>query len=240
MATFLLVHGAWHGGWCWKPTEDNLRRYGHQTHSPTHTGLGERSHLAHPDITPNSHVEDILGVVRWRELDDIILVGHSHGGLIIAGVASKLPDRIRKLVYLDAFAAEESEVSLFAKTNPERLARFETQTRDGGFLVEPDMFDAWTDDPDKRRCLETMCTPHPIGCFQNDVTLSARQNEVGERHYIICDRNYPSPFHAEYRRVSKLDGWTTHHIDSKHDAMVERPEDLAAILHRISETKAQP
>ena len=198
MAAFLLVHGAWHGGWCWRPTEDCLRRLGHESHSPTLTGLGERSHLAHPSITADSHVEDILNVIRWRELDDIILVGHSYGGMVITGAASKVPEKIRKLAYPDAFVPEDSGVSVFAKRSPDRLARFEAQVKNGGFLVKSDLFDAWTDHPDKRRWLEALCTPPPIGCFRQGATLSGRQNEIAERHYIICDRNFPSLFHAEF------------------------------------------
>ena len=233
MAILVLVHGAWHGGRCWKPTVNLLTRHGHETHSPTLTGLGERSHLASPDITPDTHVEDILNVIRWRELNDIVLVGHSYGGMVITGAASRLPERIRKLVYLDAFVPEESGVSIFARTNPDRLARFEAQTRGGGFLVQPDLFDAWTDNPDSLRWLRAMCSPHPIGCCRQGVSLDGRQDEVKERHYILCSRNAPSPFQSEFKRVSKLDSWTTHDIDAKHDAMVERPEDLARILHDI-------
>lgn len=235
MATFLLVHGAWHGGWCWQATRRELERLGHDVHTPTLTGLGERSHLAHPDISPDTHVADILGVIRWRELSDIILVGHSYGGLVITGAASQVPEKIKSLVYLDAFVPEESGASIFATANPERMARFEEQTRRDGFLVEPDLFDAWTDDPDLREWLVAMCTPHPIGSFRAGVTLSGRQDEIGDRHYIACTRNTPSPFENEYRRIRTADRWQTHEIDAKHDAMVERPGDLAGLLNAISE-----
>ena len=235
MATFLLVHGAWHGGWCWQPTRRPLEQLGHDVHTPTLTGLGERSHLAHPEISPDTHVDDILGVIRWRELHDIILVGHSYGGLVITGVASRVPEKIRSLVYLDAFVPEESGTSVFANANPERLAQFEEQTGTDGFLVEPDLFDAWTDDPKLKEWLVAMCTPHPIGSFRAGVTLSGRQDEVDSRHYIVCTRNAPSPFQSEYRRIRTADNWRTHEIDAKHDAMVERPVDLAEVLHEIAE-----
>ncbi len=233
-SVFLLVHGAWHGGWCWKPTEDRLRVMGHDTHAPTLTGLGERCHLAHPGINADTHVQDILNVIRWRELDSVILVGHSYGGMVITGVASEASEKISKLVYLDAFAPEESGVSIFADANPDRLARFESQTADGGYLVDPDLFDAWTDDPALRAWLVKMCTPHPIECFRAGVTLSGKQQAIEERHYIVCDRNTPSPFQAEFQRICSQGGWITHHIDAKHDAMVDQPEDLAGILHQIA------
>jgi len=236
--TFLLVHGAWHGGWCWSGTEQALRSMGHNTHAPTLTGLGERLHLAHADITQGAHVEDILAVINWRELDDIVLVDHSYGGMIVTGVASRVPEKIKTLVYLDAFAPEVSGRSIFADTNSECMAAFEAQIAEGGFMVDPDLFDAWTDDPAKRQWLVSMCTPHPIGSFRHGVTLSGRQNEVRDRHFIVCARNEPSPFQAEHQRVQALEAWTTHEIPTKHDAMVEDPDGLAAMLNEIAKGSA--
>ena len=92
--TFLFVHGAWHGGWCWRATERALQAKGHETHAPTLTGLGERLHLAHAGITPDSHVEDILAVIKWRELNDIALVGHSYGGPVVVRAAIDNPDLV--------------------------------------------------------------------------------------------------------------------------------------------------
>jgi len=232
--TFLFVHGAWHGGWCWAKTAQELRAKGHDTHAPTLTGLGEHAHLAHAGITPDSHVEDILAVIKWRELNDIILVGHSYGGLIITGVASAVPEKISSLIYLDAFVPEESGTSIFANANPARMAQFEAQLENGGFLVEPDLFDAWSDDPEQIAWLKTMCTPHPIGSFRHGVTLSGRQNEVKDRQFIVCSRNSPSPFQGEYQRVKNNETWRTHEIDTMHDAMVDKPGALARLLDRIT------
>ena len=230
MATFLFVHGAWHGGWCWKEVEARLRAKGCETHAPTLTGVGERSHLARPDIDADTHVEDVLGVVKWRELSDVILVGHSYGWLIITGVAGRVPEKIKALVYLDAFAPEESGLSLFATANPERLAGFEAQLAGGGYMISPDLFDAWTDDPAKKAWLKTMCTPHPVECFRKGVTLTGREREVAHRHFILAAHNSPSAFWGEYERVKATPGWTTDRIAAKHDAMVEAPEVLAEML----------
>lgn len=233
MATFVLVHGAWHGGWCWADTAEALRDAGHDVHTPTLTGLGERSHLMSPDITPDLHVEDIVQALNFRSLHDVVLVGHSYGGVVVSGVAGRVPERIRSLVYLDAYVAEESLVSKFPTGNPERMAAFEAQVADGSYTVAPDNFDAWTDQVDRAAWLRAMCTPHPIRCFREGVTLTGRQNTIRDRHYILAVRNKPSPFWVEYARLEGKAGWRLHKIDTKHDAMVDAPHGLAHLLTEI-------
>ena len=203
---------------------------GHETHSPTLTGVGERRHLAQPEVDADLHVTDIVNVFHWRELKDVILVGHSYGGLVITGVAGRIPEKIRALVYLDAVAPEESGYSMFANANPERLAGFEAQLAGGGFLVSPDLFDAWTDNPAKKAWLKTMCTPQPVACFRKGVTLTGREAEVPFRHYILAENNKPSAFWGEYERMKTRPGWTTDRIAAKHDAMVEAPDRLTQML----------
>ena len=230
MATFLLVHGAWHGGWCWADTEKALRAMGHETHAPTMTGLGELSHLLRKDISPDDHVQDILGVIQWRGLKDIILVGHSYGGSIITGVAGQVPERLAGMVYLDAFVPEVSGFSLFAQRNPERMANFQRQIDAGAEGLEPDLFDMWTSDPAKKDWLKSLCTPHPVAGFTEGVTLTGREAEVARKMYIYCAQNQPSAFGAEYQKVTGRDGWVTAEMDCLHDAMVEDPGGLAALL----------
>ena len=232
MAVFVLVHGAWHGGWCWQQTEKALRALGHDVHTPTLTGVGERSHLLTADITPDTHVADVVNTLKWRDLDQVILVGHSYGGMVTTGVASQVPERLKALVYLDAFVPEESGVSLFAKANPERMTGFLKQIQAVAIALEPDeAIDTWTADPAAKTWLLEYCTPHPKGCFDNGVTLSGREQEVAYRHYIVAGKNVSSPFQAEYDRVRNRNNWTSEVIPTLHDAMVEAPEDLARRLH---------
>jgi len=103
MANFVLVHGAWHGGWCYRETAAALRAAGHTVFTPTHTGVGERFHQSAENITLETHIRDVCGCIEWEELRDVILVGHSYGGMVITGVADRMSERIRSLVYLDAF-----------------------------------------------------------------------------------------------------------------------------------------
>lgn len=235
MALFVLVHGAWHGGWCWNQTVNALRILGHDAHAPTLTGVGERSHLLTADITPDTHVTDIINTLMWRDLRDVILVGHSYGGMVITGVASQKPDRVKALVYLDAFVPEESGSNLFSKSNPQRMVGFLKQIEEGAIALQPDQaIDTWAAEPATKQWLLEYCTPHPKGCFEKGVTLSGREREVAYRHYIVAGKNVSSPFQAEYTRVRDRDSWTSEVIPTLHDAMVEDPEDLSHRLDRYA------
>ena len=115
MEGFVLVQGAWLGGWCYKRVTRHLRRAGHDVYTPTLTGLGERAHLMSPSISLKTHIDDVLGVIQWEELSDIVLCGHSYGGTVISGVAEQAVDRISSLVFLGAFVPEDgqSHMALF-------------------------------------------------------------------------------------------------------------------------------
>ena len=228
MAVFVLVHGAWHGGWCWADSARALRQLGHEVHTPTLTGLGERDHLLSADIVPDNHVADIVQTLDWRELEGVILVGHSYGGMIITGAASQRPERIRALVYLDAFVPEVSGMSLFAIAHPKRMAGFQAQIDAGAVALEPDAALAtWADDPDTRDWIAARCSPHPVGCFTHGVTLDGSEKAIAHRHYMVAEKNKDAPFQAEYARVKHRDDWTHESLPTWHDAMVEAPALLA-------------
>jgi pimeloyl-ACP methyl ester carboxylesterase len=107
--TFVLVHGAWHGGWCWRRVADILIKAGHRVYTPTLTGLGERSHLAHGNINLSTHVTDVVNVLKWERLEGVVLCGHSYGGFVISGVAEKMQDAIASIVFLDALVPEHGD-----------------------------------------------------------------------------------------------------------------------------------
>lgn len=108
-AVYVLVHGAWHGGWCWKKVKALLEAGGHNVFTPTLTGLGERAHLLTPQINLSTHIEDIVSMLEYEDLFNVILVGHSYAGMVISGVAEKVANRISQLVYLDAFLPEDKK-----------------------------------------------------------------------------------------------------------------------------------
>ena len=146
-----------------------------------------------------------------------------------------MPERIRALVYLDAFVPEVSQDSVFGKANPERMAAFQKQIDAGAIGLEPDgALESWTSDPNARDWLQRQCTPHPPKTLQAGPILTGQQSRIEHRHYILAAKNDPSAFQAEYRRLQSQQGWTFDSMPTWHDAMVEAPEDLAARLDEYS------
>src|SRR5512145_2598725 len=139
MATFLICHGAWSAGWAWKKVRPLLRAAGHEVFTPTYTGLGERAHLASRAITLDTHIADVLGVIDCEDLRDIVLVGHSYGGMVATGVADRAADRIARLVYLDAFVPGHGQSRFDLLPAAERERRLGQSNANGdGWLLPPD------------------------------------------------------------------------------------------------------
>lgn len=236
MSDIVLVHGGWHGGWVWRAVEDRLRAKGHRVFSPTLTGLGERAHLAHADITPETHVQDICGVLWFEDLRDVTLVGHSYGGFVIAGVASRMPDRVSGLVYLDAFVPTASGQSAFSVGTPERAAEVRASMT-GGFLVPPTGIERWAADPDTRAWLHARVTPHPIRCFSEGPALTGAEARVARKMHVLCTRHKPSPFWVFHERYETAAGWRTEKLDCLHDAMVDMPDQTAALIDQMTDPR---
>lgn len=228
MVVFVLVHGGWHGGWCWQPVVDRLAAAGHRVFAPTLTGLAERRHLIDAVDGPNTHVADVTSLMAFEDLHEIVLVGHSYGGTITTGVASLMPERIARLIYLDAMVPEISGMSAAALSTPERAAEVAAARRPDGH-TDATGFERWVS-ADRIDWLKTRVTPQPGRCFDQGVTLTGRQNEVKLRDYIICNRHKPSPFWRFYDRFRDDPAWRCHQLDSLHDAMIEVPDALCAIL----------
>jgi pimeloyl-ACP methyl ester carboxylesterase len=225
---FVLVHGGWHGGWCWSEVAAILRDRGHRVWAPSLTGLAERAHLIDAVEGPDTHVEDIARLIEFEDLTGITLVGHSYGGTIVTGVASRMPGRIARLVYLDAFVPTESGVGPMAMSNPERAAEVAAARRPDGH-IDPTGFERWVS-PERIDWLISRATAQPAACFGKGVTLTGGETQVPRRDYILCTRHRPSPFWRFHETYLGAPGWVSHELDSLHDAMIEAPGELAGIL----------
>ncbi|MEE4010882.1 alpha/beta fold hydrolase [Roseibium sp. FZY0029] len=234
--TFVCVHGVWHGGWCWSRLATILRARGHRVTTPTQTGLGERLHLLSPDITIQTFVEDIARHLQCEDLRDVTLVGHSFGGIPITGVADILPERIAKLVYLDAIMLESGET--WFDFLPKDLAedrRKLAESSSGGLSLPPASPESFgITRPEDIAFLELRLTPHPFRTFTTALELKHPVGNGLPAHYIECtDPPYPPAKVALARAQAK--GWPVSQIATGHDAMVSEPKALADLLEGIAE-----
>jgi pimeloyl-ACP methyl ester carboxylesterase len=237
---FVLVHGAWHGGWCWSAVAGRLRARGHDVWAPTLTGVCERSHLASPTINVSTHIADVANVLLWNDLKRVVLVGHSYGGLVITGVASQLADRIAALVYLDAFVPNESGQCLFDLAPLSRVKEIEAAAAAfDGWRVPPSLLlHTWASDPGELELLRRLTTPHPIACFREPVALSGAEREVRHKVFLLCELYRPSPFWTFYDKYAAEPGWRTARLASLHDAMLSVPDRVTEELCRAADDVA--
>lgn len=234
--TYVLLHGAWHGGWCWAPVAKALRAAGHRVTTPTQTGLGERRHLMSRDITLETFVLDLIHHIEAEELTDVILVGHSFAGPVISGAADRMPERIRHLVYLDATILEDGQAP-FDRLPPEVVAarrRLAQEEGQGVFVPPPPpaAFGIPADHPGAAWVARRL-TPHPLGTFESPLRLA---NPVGNGRpctYIACTDPLYGPLESVRRWARDRPGWTWREIATGHDAMVTAPTDLARMLAAI-------
>jgi pimeloyl-ACP methyl ester carboxylesterase len=224
MTTFVLVHGAWHGSWCWKRVRSLLQRQGHEVFTPTLTGVGERAHLLAPSVDLRTHTLDVLNLIDWEELDDIVLCGHSYGGMVVTGVADKIPRRIRTLVYLDAFVPENGDSLVqFAPIMDAQLVE--------GWKCIPISAETFGVNPADRAWVDRQCTLQSAACFRQPAELTGGLSQLKRIGYIYASgwAGFQSPFHPFYEKA-KSRGWFTHEVECGHDVMLDRPDALAALL----------
>jgi pimeloyl-ACP methyl ester carboxylesterase len=233
MATFVLCHGGWVGGWVWGTIPDLLRAKGHRAFTPTFTGVGERVHLAHPGIDLDTHVTDVVNVIQFEELYDVILVGHSYGGMVITGVADRVPDRLGHLVYLDAFVPQDGQ-SLSDLIGTEITAF--------GMSMAGQQGDGWTIPPiplGPSGPLDPRLAPQPIKTVTQSVRLRNRAALALPRTFIYCtqgkDEMYMSRPITQAAQVAQSDpSWHYYELETGHGPMVDMPQELANLLAAIA------
>jgi pimeloyl-ACP methyl ester carboxylesterase len=206
--------------------------------TPTLTGVAERSHLLSPHVNLDTHIEDVVNLIRWEDLRRVVLCGHSYGGCVITGVADRLPDRIGALVYLDAFVPEDGQSLFDVLPGFYKTSQLEAARRDGeGWKVPPipaEVFNVNTGDVE---WVNRQCTIQPIATFQQPLKLSGSGDPLKRVTFILATGFANSPFTVFYDRA-KARGWNTLTVSCGHDVMLDRPEELTRVLLGIAE--AQP
>lgn len=236
MTTYVLVHGGWHGGWCWKRVTPFLRDSGHTVYTPTLTGLGERSHLASPETNLSTHIQDILNLLWYEDLTDVILVGHSYSGMVITGVADAAPERIARLVYLDAFVPEDGQslMAIFQPASSQEESPV-TSMPDDWRVPYPHLERPFgiTDESDCQWVRDKI-TPQPIQTLIEPINLPNAGGSTIPRTYIYLRPPDGQPPETEFvlfaERARTQPDWTYHELVSGHDAMIIVPDAVARLL----------
>jgi pimeloyl-ACP methyl ester carboxylesterase len=232
MVKFLFVPGAWLGGWCWRDVAADLEAAGHSAVCPTLTGLGERAHLLSPEIGLETHVADILGVLEFQDLRDVVLVGHSYGGTVITAVAEQASRRIRRLVYLDASVPRDGQ-SNNDVVGPEIAAqlRLAAKSSGGGWRVPPAAYVLERPAAALRPWIEQRLTPHPLRCFEEPVQLGSTDTAALPRAFLRT--SLQSPLYTNLIDRAREAGWYCRDLKGGHYPMFTEPQAVAAALAEL-------
>jgi pimeloyl-ACP methyl ester carboxylesterase len=225
MANFVLVHGAWIGGWYWRPNAQALRKAGHEVFTPTMTGLGERIHLMNPSINLDTHITDIVNVIKQEELSDVVLVGHSYGGMVVTGVADALPGKISSLVYLDAFVPNSGDALVKLLPPGNAPPAFASE-----YTLSPLPAAYFGATPEVAAIVDARTTPMPVGCFTQPLKLTGVVDRVKKKTYIYCNVPAPTTFTQFYDKLKDDRGWTVHTLPCTHIVQIDMPNELTALL----------
>lgn len=229
MAPIVLVHGSFHGGWCWRKVAPALRAAGHEVYTPTLTGLGERSHLVHPNAGLHLNVEDVAKVFAFEDIHDAVLVGHSYGGLVVTGAAEHVADRLSRLVYLDGYLPEHGQTAWDITPGGEETWERRAREAGSGWLVPPpDPAEQYgVTDPGDLEWLRSNLTPTTLATHEEPLEAPEERSKTVPRTFVSC---------TEYETFQPMaakaedEGLDYHEIETGHDAMVTAPEALTDVL----------
>lgn len=233
--TFVLVHGGWHGGWCWRRVTDILERKGHKVFAPTLTGLGERSHLLNKDINTATHVADVVNLIKWERLRDFVLVGHSLGGFVVNDVAEEVGPLISSIVFLDAFLPDVGDSALKTASQAARDAIAKAKA-DGILGTKPQTAEQFmVADPKDREWVNSLCTLHPIQTLIDETRANGAREKIAKKTYIRAKGWNHAGFEANYQRVkTTMPSWKAYEVPCGHDVMVDMPDRLVEILLEVA------
>jgi pimeloyl-ACP methyl ester carboxylesterase len=228
VAVIVLAHGAWSSSWAWKRMRPLLRAAGHEFHTPSYTGLGERAHLAHPAVNLDTHIQDVLGTMRFEGLQDVLVLGHSYGGIVATGVADRARDRVRRVIYLDAFVPRngQSAFDLLPPGSRERME--EAARRDGeGWRVPAGPLPPDTT-PADAEWAQPLRMPQPIETFRQRLAID--ESRLPPRSYIYCSRCPPGDVFRPSADRARGEGWPYVEMDASHNPHITAPDALMGVL----------
>jgi hypothetical protein len=228
--TFALIHGAWHGGWCWRRVADLLQMAGHKVYAPTLTGLGERSHLLAPNVNLDTHIADIVNLFHWENLENVCVVAHSYAGWPASGALEAVRDRVSSIVWLDAFLPADGQRG-FDLANAQSRASTTAALERGEIGRPPPGAAYFGVNEQDRAWVDAMLTPQPVAVAMQPIRLTGARETIARKAYIRAP-SYPQPaFEAAYARCQADPSWRTYAAkNSGHDVMVDAPEWLAEVL----------
>ena len=228
--TFVLVHGSYHGGWCWRRVADILESRGHKVYAQSLTGLGDRSHLLSKDIDLETHIADIANLVRWEDLKNICLVAHSYAGFPATGALEHVHDRVGSIVWLDAFIPENGQKQIDYASTFGRESMLKALTK-GEFSIKPPPAQAFSVSEKDYAWLESKMTPHPIGTATQVIRLTGKIQTIARKTFIRVPRYQQPAFDKALAACQADKSWQTIiNQTSGHDVMVDQPQWLADIL----------
>jgi pimeloyl-ACP methyl ester carboxylesterase len=230
--TFVLVHGAAHGGWCWRRVADRLSSTGHRVYTPTLTGLGARAHLLSPHVGLDTAVQDVLGVLEYEELNDVVLVGHSFGATVVCGVAARARDHLSALVLVDGLLAQPGSSIMDGfdpSTAAARLAA--TQVTAGTRTLPPlDLPALGVSEPEDTAWLRRRLTPHPLRTYTDPLRVDPPLAAGLPCTYVACTEPPYRPVAHSAAMARDQPGWQYRELRTGHDAMITAPAAVAAVL----------
>jgi pimeloyl-ACP methyl ester carboxylesterase len=231
--TFVLVHGSWHGGWCWRRVADLLEKRGHKVFAPTLTGLGERSHLMSAMITLDTHITDVANVIKWENLENVVLVGHSYAGFVVSGVAERVLPQISSIVFLDAFMPENGQRVVDLSPPALRATSFAAaEKNEVGRPIPPAK--AFGVNEKDQAWVDSKLTQQPTFVSLQPIVLTGAREKVAKKTYIRAT-SYPNPrFDSHLERLKSDPTWRTYGVPSGHDVMVDMPDRLTEILIEVA------
>jgi pimeloyl-ACP methyl ester carboxylesterase len=236
MAKFVLVHGAWHGGWCWSRVTNLLIQQGHQVYTPTLTGLGERSHHLSREVNLETHIQDVVCIFEFEELTDVTLCGHSYGGFVITGAADRIPEHISSIVYLDAFIPKDGQ-SVRDLIPGKGKADENIQVKEDSevWKVPPRSAESFmVQAPEDRAWVDRRCVPHPYATMIQPINLTDNWQNIRTKTFLEAGLYITSPF-GPFAKYAKNDpDWYYENIEAGHDVMIDEPEKLTAALIRAA------